>query len=170
MKTENPTLYYIDRHYLKCMHDADSRVSVKYNNRPFVGIITVIETKNYVIPLTSQTTQDRLNEGKGKRNRKLTTFVTGNSGVEIANILYNNMIPVFDAVITPLAIDPTVDTYESNEVRFIRKNWEKIQAKAKKVYTTRYDEDSHDYSFFQRTCCDFKKLEQECEKYQTVAV
>lgn len=148
------------------MHNVDYRVSVKYNNRAFVGIITTIGTQKYVIPLTSQTTQERKKEGKNKRNGKFTAFVTESSGVEIANILLNNMIPVFDGVITPLNIDPTVDTYESNEIRYIRKHWDAIQTKAKKVYDTRYDTNSHDYGFFAKTCCDFKKLEAECAKLQ----
>ena len=105
-------------------------------------------------------------EGKNKRNGKFTAFVTESSGVEIANILFNNMIPVFDDVITPLNIDPTVDTYESNEIRYIRKHWDAIQTKAKKVYDTRYDTNSLDYDFFGKTCCDFKKLEAECAKIQ----
>ena len=166
MKSNCPTLYYIDGNYLKAMHKVDYRVSVKYNNRAFVGIITTIGTQKYVIPLTSQTTQERKKEGKNKRNGKFTAFVTESSGVEIANILFNNMLPVFEDVITPLNIDPTVDTYESNEIRYIRKHWDAIQTKAKKVYDTRYDTNSRDYDFFVKTCCDFKKLEDECAKLQ----
>ena len=162
----HPTLYYIDRDYLKHMHRVDYRVSVKFNNRPFVGIVTTIGSQQYVIPLTSQTTDERKKEGKKKRSANITTFVTESSGIEIANILYNNMIPVYDDVITPVAIDATIDTYESNEVRFIRKNWEMIQEKALKVYTARYNPESHNYDFFAKTCCEFKKLEIECANYQ----
>lgn len=52
-------LYKIDADYLKYMHKIDTRISVKYNNRPFVGIITMINGINYVLPLTSQTTCER---------------------------------------------------------------------------------------------------------------
>ena len=169
MSSENPTLYYIDRDYLKYMHAKDYRVSVKFNNRPFVGIVTTIEGQKYVIPLTSQTTEERKKSGKKKRSANITTFVTESSGVEIANILYNNMIPIFEEAITPISIDATVDTYESNEIRFIRKTWEVIQEKALKVYNRRYDTESRNYEFFVRTCCDFKKLEEECKKYQEKA-
>ena len=166
MDNRNPTLYYINKDYLKYMHTVDYRVSVKFNNRPFVGIITTIGAQKYVIPLTSQTTEERKKEGKKKRSANITTFVTESSGVEIANILYNNMIPVFDDVITPANIDATVDTYESNEIRFIRKTWDSIQEKALKVYNTRYDTQSHNYGFFVKTCCDFKNLETACKEYQ----
>ena len=87
-------------------------------------------------------------------------------GTEIANILYNNMIPVYDEVITPVTVNPEVDTYISNEIRFIRKTWEVIQNKALYVYDERYLTSSKNYSFLVNTCCDFKKLEAACQQYQ----
>ena len=90
MNDNNPTLFFVDKEYLKYMHKIDYRVSVKYNNRVFVGIITVIGSQKYVIPLTSQTTEARKREGKRKRSSLITTFVTESNGTEIANILYNN--------------------------------------------------------------------------------
>lgn len=76
--------------------------------------------------------------------------------VEIANILHNNMFPVKDGVYTALSIDPTVDTYESNEIRFIRKNADKIIKKARKVHTDRTTKHN---PFLNKVCCDFQKLE-----------
>lgn len=163
---KSPTLYSVDKEHLKCMHNADYRVSVKYNNRPFVGVITTIASQQYVIPLTSQTTAERKKEGKKKRSSELTTFVTEPSGVEIANILYNNMIPVFEEVITPISVDATIDTYESNEIRFIRKAWETIQAKALNVHSIRNNPSAPAYDFFVRMCCDFEKLELACQQYK----
>ena len=159
MNIENAGLYYVDRNYLKQLHKTDYKVSVKYNNRPFVGIITSIDDKKYVIPLTSQTTQERFAEGKKKRSPLITTYITETSGKEIANLLYNNMIPVTDEVITKVNIDTTSDTYELNEIRFIRKNWNTITSKAAKVYALRYDNTSKHYQFLIKTCCDFKNLE-----------
>lgn len=46
------SLYKIDADYLKYMHKIDYRISVKYNNRPFVGIITMINEINYVANLS----------------------------------------------------------------------------------------------------------------------
>lgn len=59
MKLKSPTLYYVDKMYLKFLHKEDHRVSVKFNNRPFAGIVTTIGEKMYMIPLTSQTTEER---------------------------------------------------------------------------------------------------------------
>lgn len=152
----------VDAGYIKFLHTIDYRVSVKYNNRPYVGLITMINGIKYVLPLTSQTTQNREAEGKKKRAAKITTFVRNSNDEEIANILHNNMIPVKDGVYQMLEIDTEVDTYEANEVRFIRKNREKIIAKANKVHNDRIIK--HD-KFLYRTCCDFAKLEEEYDKY-----
>ena len=127
---KNLNLYKIEPAYLKYMHRLDYRVSVKYNNRPFVGIITMVNGIRYVLPLTSQTTQERKQNGKKKRAAIITTFVKDSKGVEIANILHNNMFPVKEGTYKALEIDALKDTYESNEIRYIRKNKEKIIAKA----------------------------------------
>lgn len=155
-------LYQIDANYIKYLHKIDYRISVKYNNRPFVGIITMINDVKYVLPLTSQTTQERKKAGKNKRSAIITTFVKDSDGEEIANILHNNMFPIKDGVYTALDIDAKVDTYESNEIRFIRKNSENIIKKAQKVYTDRTTKHN---AFLYKACCDFKKLEEHYLKY-----
>ena len=165
MEKERPVLYYVDKEYLKYLHKEDYRVSVKFNNRPFAGIVTSVGDKKYMIPLTSQTTEERKKEGKNKRSALITTFVTETSGKAIANLLYNNMIPVNEEIITALEIDPKVDTYESNEIRYLRKNWESIEEKATNVFNQRYDTKSHNFGFLKKTCCDFKKLETALEQY-----
>ena len=152
----------VDAKYLKFLHSVDNRVSVKFNNRPYVGVITIINNINYVIPLTSQTTQKREEEGRSKRSARITTFVRDSSGQEIANILHNNMIPVMEKNYKLINIDATSNTYEANEVRFIRKNKERIIAKAIKVHNDRILK--HD-AFLKKTCCDFEKLEQFYQNY-----
>lgn len=156
----------MDKEYLKCLHKEDYRVSVKFNNRPFAGIVTSVGDKQYMLPLTSQTTEERKKDGKKKRSTLITTFATETSGKEISNLLYNNMIPVTDKLITALDIDPETDTYESNEIRYLRKNWENIEKKAVNVFNQRYDTKSHNFDFLKRTCCDFRKLEIVLEQYR----
>ena len=106
---------------------------------------------NYVLPLTSQTTEERKKEGKKKRLALITTFVRDSSKKEIANILHNNMFPVKDGVYTALQVNAVTDTYESNEIRFIRKNAEIIIKKAQKVYM---DRTTKDYPLLNKVCCD----------------
>ena len=122
----------------------------------------MVNGKEYVIPLTSQTTNERKKEGKKKRASNITTFVRDTSGSEIANLLYNNMIPVKASVYSLMSIDATVDTYEANEVRFIRKHKEKIIQKAQKVHDDRINKYN---PFLYKTCCDFAKLEVACDNY-----
>ena len=49
-----------------------------------------------------------------------TTFVKA-SGVEISDLLHNNMIPVPKKLAQRIEIDPIKDTYLTNEYRYIRK-------------------------------------------------
>jgi protein AbiQ len=161
-----PCICKVDAAYLKYMSKQDYRVSKKYNGRDFVGLVNEINGFNYVIPLTSQTTEKRIEEGKKKRSALITTFVD-DGRAEIANLLYNNMFPAPTNVLTRVKIDPEVDTYKENENRYIRKNWEDILNKAKNVYTERYDSSSRNYKFLLVQCCDFKKLESKCGEWKT---
>lgn len=165
IKNTKPILCEIQRDYIKYMHDKDWRVSVKYNNRKFVGLAVRINGRMYVVPLTSQTTQERVARGKKKRSATITTFIKV-GGEEIANLLHNNMFPVPDDQIKKIEIDPEVDTYLANEQRQIRKNWVEINTKSVTVYCERYNTKSRNYHFLERTCCDFKKLEVECDKWE----
>ena len=157
MEDTNLNLYKVSHEYLKFMHEIDSRVSVKYNNRPFVGLIAMVNNISYLLPLTSQTTAERKLTGKNKRAANLTTFVKDSSGKEIANILHNNMFPVKEGVYCLLEVDSEQDTYELNEIRYIRKNKDTIIQKARKLYTARVQFPN---DFLLKTCCDFLKLEE----------
>lgn len=84
--------------------------------------------------MTSQTTEERAKAGKKKRSALITTFIEDGDG-EIANLLYNNMFPIQDNIIKTVKIDPLVDTYCANEIRYIRKKWKDIEEKAKMYIT-----------------------------------
>jgi len=155
-------LYQVNPNYLRFLHGYEPKVSVKYNNRPFVGIITMINGINYLIPLTSQTTSEREKDGKKKRSAVVTTFVRDSSGKEIANLLHNNMIPVKDNVCSKLSINTASDTYQLNEIRFIRKNRDKIIAKAQKVHDQRIQGRDR---FLRMVCCDYKLLEEHYQEF-----
>ena len=155
-------LFKVDPAYLRFLHKIDSRVSVKFNNRPFVGVLTMINGMKYVLPLTSQTTEERKKRGKKRRKSVLTTFIKQSDGLEIANILHNNMIPVIDEVIEPISIDAKVDSYLANEIRFIRKNSEGIIEKASNVYNRRVSKYN---DFYMIACCDFEQLERKMGEF-----
>ena len=160
-----PRLCQVDREYIKHLHNhVDWRVSVKYNNRPFVVLTLQIAGYDYAIPLTSQTTAERLKEGKKKRNSTATTFIYDGEN-EIANLLHNNMFPVPAGVLTDVVIDPDKDTYLANEERFIRKHYDEIVAKSESLYNDRYNTSKKNYYFLNNICCDFNKLEEACSKW-----
>lgn len=158
MEKERPVLYYVDKEYLKYLHKEDYRVSVKFNNRPFAGIVTSVGDKKYMIPLTSQTTEERKKEGKNKRSALITTFVTETSGKEIANLLYNNMIPVNEEIITALEIDPKVDTYESNEIRYLRKKLGEYRGKSDKCFQSEIWYKISQFCFFEKDMLWFQEI------------
>ena len=158
---DNLYLYRVEADYLRYLHRIDRRVSVK-NNRAFVGIVVMINGIQYLIPLTSKTTAERINEGKRKRSSMVTLFIRDSSDTEIASLLYNNMIPVRDNVCLKLNIDMNINTYELNELRFIRKNKSKIINKAQHVYNNRINGGN---LFLNHVCCDFKRLEQALMDY-----
>ena len=91
IKQTSPTIVKVDSEYLFYLHNYDNRVSLK-KGRPYVGLAVLINSKMYVIPLTSQTTAERRNKGLKKRNSLTTTFITA-SGEEISNLLHNNKNP-----------------------------------------------------------------------------
>lgn len=152
----NLFLCRIDGDYLKYLHGKDEKVRLKYTNRPYVGVVVMVNGIQYALPLTSQTTDKRKKSNKKKRAARFTTFVRNTRGEEIADILHNNMIPVKDEFYEIIKIDPEKDTYELNEIRFIRKNQDQIIRKAKKVYDDRV---SGSDSFANQICCDFSALE-----------
>ena len=160
IKQTSPTIVKVDSEYLFYLHNYDNRVSLK-KGRPYVGLAVLINSKMYVIPLTSQTTEERRKKGLKKRNSLTTTFITA-SGEEISNLLHNNMVPVPENLTEKIIIDPLKDTYLMNEYRYIRKHWLEITQKSLSIYIERYDKNSRNYDFLTSICCDFKKLE---EKY-----
>lgn len=72
-------------------------------------------------------------------------------------------VKVKEGMYKALEIDAEIDTYESNEIRFIRKNRDKIIKKAEKVYEERTTKHN---AFLTKTCCDFKKLEEHYQNFK----
>ena len=156
----------INGEYLKYLHGVDDKVRLKYTNRPYVGVVVMINGTQYAVPLTSQTTDKRKMNNKKKRSARFTTFIRNTRGEEIADMLYNNMIPVKEEYYEVIDIDPNKDTYELNEIRFIRKNREQIINKAKKVYSDRIIGTD---SFSNQICCDFSALEEAMSEYHALS-
>lgn len=172
-------LYYIDLKYIRDLSQKDDSImSISpqrgKENRPFIGVIVLLNGYGYCIPLTSP--KNKFLEKKSQvdfikifdksRNDKNNQFKL----IGVLNI--NNMIPVTDAVISK--VDLTIHKNDSVKVKNIktlmqkqlswcRDNAEVINNRAQKVYNlvTQTPEKSRNLT---RRCCDFKKLESVLEK------
>lgn len=152
-------LCLVHEQYSKYLLQYDSKVSWK-KDRPFLAFAVYINGRHYAIPITSQTFR---HDGR-RRNQETTTEICYNKQYYGA-ILYNNMIPVINDLITHIDIDNQSNFQKDrlmSEVIFIRKNLNHIIKKAENVYCKRVLQEK---PFFVSFCCDFKLLEQKCVEY-----
>lgn len=172
MKKERLHLYQLDMKYVRDLAKVDDKVmSVSpqqhKENRPFVGIIIVMDQHKYCIPLTSP----KPKHSKMKNDLDFSKILDSDNKI-IGALNLNNMIPVSKEVIRILDIKP--DRRDSpkeraykellnNQLDWCNNNIESITKKANKLYVlvTQTPEKSRNLT---RRCCDFKKLEAVLEK------
>ena len=145
-------LVYVDQDYLDILRSVENKVSTK--NRPYVFLGIIINEHLYCIPLTSQTNRARARRGLRKRPNTFTENIIGPRGYAVAVLLYGNMIPVKENVVTDCEIGGGI---LKDEWIFIRKNADRIIEKALRVYRSRV---SGKNPFANLWCCDFKRLEE----------
>ena len=159
--------------YIRDLSKADDKImSVSpqehKENRPFVGIIVVLENKKYCIPLTSPKEKHK----KMKNDVDFSKILDKNQNI-IGALNFNNMIPVSYTLITPIDITPKrsdmpkesiYKTLLNNQLDWCNDNYDNITKKANKLYefVTKTPEKSYNLV---RRCCDFQKLEKVLEKW-----
>lgn len=171
-------LYSIDIKYIRDLTKADQHVmsvspQIGKETRPFVGIVIVMNNKQYCIPITSP---------KPKfENKSQVDFVkifdehskNSKGAPKVIGILnINNMIPVSENVINKinLSYSPN-DDYNTRlrkdlmqkEIRWCRKNIETIHNRANKVYKLVTETPEKNRRLTAR-CLNFLKLEKVLEK------
>lgn len=172
MKKERLHLYQLDMKYVRDLAKADDKVmSVSpqqhKENRPFVGIIIVMDQHKYCIPLTSP----KPKHSKMKNDLDFSKILDSDNKI-IGALNLNNMIPVSKEVIRILDIrsdrrdSPKERAYKellNNQLDWCNNNIESITKKATKLYVlvTQTPEKSRNLT---KRCCDFKKLEAVLEK------
>lgn len=172
MKKERLHLYQLDMKYVRDLAKADDKVmSVSpqqhKENRPFVGIIIVMDQHKYCIPLTSP----KPKHSKMKNDLDFSKILDSDNKI-IGALNLNNMIPVSKEVIRILDIrpdrrdSPKERAYKdllNNQLDWCNNNIESITKKANKLYVlvTQTPEKSRNLT---KRCCDFKKLEAVLEK------
>ena len=168
-------LYNINIKYIRDLANADDNVlsvspQTGKKDRPFIGILVMINGKQYCAPLTSP-------KPKHKTMSKCFDFlkITENKDGEekiIGVINFNNMIPVHPSVI--YRIDLKVTSNDAPEVRkhkmlmakqlnWCRSNSDKIAKNSQKTYNMIVNGKGN--SNLIRRCCDFTKLEAVLEKW-----
>lgn len=161
-------LYTLDMKYVRDLAKVDDKVmsvSPQENkeNRPFVGIVVILDDKKYCIPLTSP----KLKHEKMKNDLDFSKMFDKHNKL-IGALNFNNMIPVSERFIKPININPS--KYDSpkekahkellnNQLDWCNDNIENITKKANKLYkfVTQTPEKSRNLV---RRCCNFKKLEE----------
>ncbi len=169
MKKVNPkiSLVYIDETYTDFLRMVDNRVPFNVNNtyqRPFTGVLFKIQHMEYFAPLTTSSKGKKLMENPKPEN---ITFLPIEN-CKFGGINFNNMLPVVKGVYTliDLTIKPNDDfktkvekTKFINIARFLRKNYNKIVMKAKKIYNLQ--KSGQLYENYMQVTCDFEKLEKQ---------
>lgn len=173
-------LYTIDMKYVRNLSNANRNVmstapQAGKSNRPFVGILILLNNKQYCIPLTSP-------KGKfeGKKNsvdfmKILHPTVKNEDGAYkvIGALNINNMLPVSRDVLTKVDLQinskdsPQNKQYKElmkDQLTWCQNNQDIILKRANRLYdiVTKYPEENRNLT---RRCCNFKKLEAVLDRY-----
>ena len=173
MKQERLNLYRIDMKYIRNLHNVDDRVSsvspqIGKQHRIYVGIVVVCNEKKYLIPLSHPVEKHKKMVPRADFDK-----IIDKHGKLLGVLNYNLMIPVQDLQIIKVDLKPdkadsVSDRYYKqlciDEINWCRKNAEIIINKANHLYRMCTGESNYKGK---SRCLDFKRLEQECEKYNS---
>ena len=142
------------------MRTYDKKVLMNKTGRPYLGVVMEIKDLNYFVPLSSKNSKKLPNEAI----IKLLQYDKGQVSNRLCVLLFNNMIPVNKDSISPLNIENIKDIKYKNllisQMIIIRKEENRIKAKAKKVYTNFLKNKR-----LSGVCCDFLLLEKKSDEY-----
>lgn len=157
---ESLKIYRVTDKYIRYMHGADSRV--QYNkgaHRPYVGVVLTVGSYKYFVPMESP----KANHKQLKPSTHIMPLDNGKYGI----LGFNNMIPVPSSALIVFDINGESDKHYAELLRrqayFINRHKADVYDRASKTYflATTKNKDS----FFVKVCCNFKKLERACDKY-----
>ncbi len=180
MKQQRLNLYTIDMKYVRNLSNADRNVmstspQLGKSNRPFVGILVLLNDKTYCIPLTSPK-----EKFEGKKNsvdfiKILHPTEKNEKGAFkiIGALNLNNMIPVDISVLQKIDLHirstdtPQIIAYKElmkDQLSWCQANQDIILKRANQLYdiVTKYPDKNKNLV---RRCCDFIKLETILDKY-----
>jgi protein AbiQ len=157
---ESLKIYKVQDKYIRYLSTVDHRV--QYNkgaHRPYVGIVLTVGSYRYFVPMESP----KPNHKKLKPAVHIMPLDGGNYG----QLGFNNMIPIRSDALIPFDIDsepnPQYAELLRRQASYINRHKADVFNRASKTYfraTTATEE-----NFFKSVCCDFKKLERACDRY-----
>lgn len=156
---ETLKLYRVSDKYIRFLKGLDSRVQDnKDRRRPYVGVVLYVGKFRYFVPMESP----KPNHANVKSGRHLMKLDNGKLGL----LGFNNMIPIHESALIQFNIDDEPDVRYAEllrrQVSVINRNKADIYDHATKTY---YSVVNKKNDFLIGICCDFKKLESACKRY-----
>lgn len=156
---ETLRIYRIEDKYIRYLKSRDYRVQDNKNRRrPYVGIVLYVGDYRYFVPMESPKS-NHANIKSGKHLMKL-------DGGKLGLLGFNNMIPVHDSALISFNINNEPDRQYAEllrrQVSYINKNKADVLNHASQTY---YSVVKKENTFLQKICCDFKKLERACNRF-----
>ena len=174
MKQEQLSFYTVDMKLIRNMHNqGDDRVfsvspQVGKDNRPFVGLIVMLNDRQYCVPLSSPKEKHKSMKNGLDFHRIL------DADDKLIGVLdFNNMIPVRPDVVRKIQVrtnktdNQATRHYKelmSDQLTFCRQNHDVIVNKAIKLYRMVHQKSTS--GFIKRRCLNWAKLEEVLDRYQ----
>ena len=151
--------YHVKEEYIEYLHRVDYRVQHnKGQKRPYVGIVLEINGYKYYVPLESP----KPGHAKIKGGGPVLKLEDGALGI----MGFNNMLPVKPRELVEFDIAQEQDReYQMlllKQLHYCTKNKNVILVRAANTYKKATDGNT---PFYEKVCCDFKKLEAACKRY-----
>lgn len=152
-------IYRVTDKYIKYLHKVDYRVQYNKNHsRPYVGIVLHIGQFKYFVPMESP----KPHHDNIKSGRHIMRLENGKMG----QLGFNNMIPIPESAIISFDINDEPDKKYADllrrQISYINRNKANVFDHASKTY---YGAVTKKIGFLLKICCDFKKLERACRRY-----
>lgn len=156
---KNLRICRIEEKYIRYLKSRDQRVqNNKDKRRPYVGVVLLVGQFQYFVPMESP----KPNHANIKSGRHILKIDGGKLGL----LGFNNMIPVHNSALVSFDINNEPDKKYAEllkrQATWINKNKADILDHASRTY---YAAVKNDNAFLSQICCDFKKLERACNKY-----
>ncbi|MBR3262817.1 MAG: type III toxin-antitoxin system ToxN/AbiQ family toxin [Lachnospiraceae bacterium] len=156
---ESLKIYRLSDHYVRYLRTKDPRVQDnKGRRRPYVGVVLLVGDYRYFVPMESPK-PNHINIKAGHHIMKLDNGALGLLG-------FNNMLPVPDSALISFDINAEPDPQYADLLRrqasFINRHKGDVLEHASKTYFQVVNKKN---KFLLKICCDFKKLERACSRY-----